>query len=218
MAAQTGPSGSRPQAASAPPGRFRPEVPRREAAPPLSAGPATRRWQTAAAWMAAGLVLGILAAVFWFSFGPGATHQQQAQKDAGVQMTALQKQIQALETEVETSRLNLENLQTGNRRLNDLLNAFREDWDKAPEKPSYMKTPDGVILYWTDSMVWRKYYVYEGKGTAGALYRYSRLLKRPFIYLKNPKPGFWRYAVSALNKEGKETAQSPALTLSFPLE
>jgi hypothetical protein len=160
----------------------------------------------------AGVLLTALVAVIWTAFGP---HRQEIVR----LQTAHTEEIKKLQIDLETARFEASNLRTGSRNLSTLLNAFSTDWDRPPEKPRYRKTPDGALIYWEDQMIWRQYYVYQGKGGKGAMVRFnSRPQKKAFIYLANPTPGTWRFSVTALNKEGKETLPGEVLTLRFPLD
>lgn len=191
------------------------------AAASAAAGPAAKvksgakawfAWRPAALGAAAGAVLMAVAAVFWIAYGP-------QKREAEAVKTAAGEEIRKLQAELETVRMEASNLRTGSRGLSTLLAAFSTDWDKPPEKPCYQKVSDGVLIYWEDKMIWRKYYLYQGKGEKGTLTRYNpRPQKRGFVYLADPTPGIWRFSVSALNKEGRETLPSEVLTLRIPLD
>ncbi len=159
-----------------------------------------------------GIVLAGAAAGAWLWLGPQRRELNRLQ--AGVD-----EQVRKLQAELELARQDANGLRAGNRQLTGLLNAFSTDWDRPPDKPRYRKAANGIILFWEDGMIWRKYFVLQGKGERGRLVRLNRRpLKAGFFYLENPVPGEWRFCLTALNKEGKETPPGESLVLHFPLE
>lgn len=148
----------------------------------------------------------------WFALGP-------AQERVAAERKTHQEELKRLQVDIETARIEASNLRTGNRTLTQMLNAFNADWNQPPAKPRYERVPDGIILFWEGDLIWRRYLVYQSRGAKGAWMRATpRPLSRGYWHLKDPAPGTWRFAVSALNKEGRETARSDALVLSFPLD
>jgi hypothetical protein len=160
----------------------------------------------------AGCVFAGLAAMVWIWFGP--QRQELLRLRSGEN-----EQVKKFQSELEIARQDAASLRSGNQQLTGLLNAFTGDWDRPPEQPRYMKIADGVLLFWEDGMIWRKYFVYQGKGVHGGLGKLNRRsFKQTFYYLSNPTPGTWHFSIAALNKEGKETPPGESLVLHFPLE
>jgi hypothetical protein len=92
-------------------------------------------------------------------------------------------------------------------------------WRKTPDKPAHLKVGAGVLLYWPNEGMMRKYYVYRGRGPAGNMVKVTEEpLDINFLYLARLEPGPWRFAVSALTKEGVETDRGEPALLAFPLK
>lgn len=161
----------------------------------------------------AGFGLGVLAAglagFFWMEHGP---YQKRLQEQA----SRFESDAQKLQSDLETAQIEITHLKTGSRKLSTLLAAFRADWDRPVDKPQFLKTPDGVLIYWEDSLIWRRYHLYQGRGTQALTRVNSRPQKKNFVYLTHPLPGEWRFAVSALTQEGRETPMSESLVLKLP--
>jgi hypothetical protein len=87
---------------------------------------------------------------------------------------------------------------------------------KAPAKPDFYRAGNSVILYWPDAA--RKYVLYRAKGEKDDLAKVQpEPLQRNLFMLLKPERGLWRYAVAALDKDGKETEKSEVLRLKLPL-
>jgi hypothetical protein len=118
---------------------------------------------------------------------------------------------------LENEKMAQMNVRTGEKRLFELLNNFHQDWNRLPAKPDYFRTGKGVVVFWIDGLVWRQYHLYQGKGGNGPMERLNAAPeKKNFIYLKNLPKGLWRFSVSALNKEGKETPRGEELIVKSP--
>ena len=124
-----------------------------------------------------------------------------------------------LEAALEEARQRMQNLRMGQRQLRELFDRFGADWNHPPPRPRYQQAGSGVIVFWDDGMVHRKYYLYRASGADGTLKRYNvRPDEKMHYFFDTLEPGRWRFAVTALDEEGKETAFSEALTLYWPLE
>jgi hypothetical protein len=185
--------------------------PRRTSAPPA----APRRsslgiWAGLAATALVCAGLGVLGTSYWYENGP--MKNKVAQERARTE-----KVVAALKTELENEKTAHMNVRTGEKRLFELLNNFHQDWNRLPAKPDYFRVGKGAVVFWLDGLVWRQYFVYQGKGADGAMARInSNPEKKNFIYLKTMSKGSWRFSVSAMNQEGKETPRSEELIVKSP--
>ncbi|MBN1595756.1 hypothetical protein JW933_07515 [candidate division FCPU426 bacterium] len=135
------------------------------------------------------------------------------------QMMNLQNTVKKLSSEkkqlglqLEESTLKLNSLQLGLHQMNKVFDSTAEP----PGKPQYERIGDGVLVYWLDGVFWRRYYLYQASGKKGAFHKVNkRAIRKNFIYLKELKPGLWRYTVTALDREGKETIQSEELAMNI---
>lgn len=156
-----------------------------------------------------GLVIGGAAVYVWY----------EVYQDYSARVTEVRKkldtanqQIKTLEDEVEDSRLKLNNVQIGFGRMNKLFNQMQQPLDK----PRFAKTADGIIVFWLDDMLWRRYHLYQGKGRRGELNKgKKRASQKNFIYLPKLKAGTYRFGVTALDREGNETEMSEILEIKY---
>jgi hypothetical protein len=126
-------------------------------------------------------------------------------------------EIQTLKNELESVQQELESMKAGHKRLTDLMNALSDDWDILPKRPVYMKAGNGVIIYWDDGMIWRRYNLYA-EAPNSMMRRYNRsTLRSPFYFINNPARGRWRFGVRAMNRNGQETPMGEILELNLPL-
>lgn len=118
------------------------------------------------------------------------------------QAEELHSQLSAVTTEKET--------------LKNQLNEIAAVMQKVPTKPDFYRAGNSVILYWPDAT--RKYVLYRAKGEKDDLAKVQEEpLTRNLYLLLKPAKGLWRYAVAALDKDGKETEKSEVLRLRLPL-
>jgi hypothetical protein len=194
-----------------------PEPPRMEQPPlPVSAPPMPRR--SSGIWIGVGLFFAVLVGAGLGAAGTAYWYQNGPQKNKAAQeRIRAEKTIAALKVELENEKIADMNVRTGEKRLFELLNNVHQDWNRLPAKPDYFKVGKGAVVFWIDGLVWRQYYVYQGKGANGAMSRVNtNPEKRNFIYVKNLSKGLWHFSVSALNKEGKETPRSEELLIKSP--
>jgi hypothetical protein len=119
---------------------------------------------------------------------------------------------------IETVKAENEKLKAEAEKVKGTLKEQEAAWRKSPDKPSHMKVGQGVLLYWPNEGMMRKYYVYRGKGPVGNMLKISETpIDINFLYIKNPEAGAWRFAVSALTKEGIETDKGESAVLTLPL-
>ncbi len=204
-----------PKPVRSPESKPEPVIPVASQRPTEPVRPVTRARHASWGWLVGlivGVLVGSLLGVGWFIIGPGKQKLLAAQAKA-------EGQIKALKTELDNERMAQMNVRTGQKRLFELLNDFHKDWNRIPGKPNYFKPAGGksVVVYWTDGLVWRQYYVYQGKGADGPM---SRLNAEPdkntAVLIKNLSRGINRFAVSAINKEGKETPKSEEVIIRWP--
>jgi hypothetical protein len=159
----------------------------------------------------AGLMVGAGLVLAWYAWGPG--KQKMLNREARAQ-----KEIARLKVDLENEKMAQQNVRTGQKRLFELLNDFYKDGNRSPAKPDYFKPARGsVAVYWIDGLIWRQYYLYQAQGARGAMQRVNEAPdKKNFVYFKKLSPGIWRFAVSALNKEGKETPLSEEVVVKMP--
>jgi hypothetical protein len=170
----------------------------------------TMPWTMLVVSLVIGLGIGSGVILGWYEMGPG------KQKIVKVQVEA-EKEIKRLKMDLESEKIAQMNVRTGQKRLFELLNDFHRDWNRIPNKPDYFRPTGGkgVVIYWTDGLVWRQYFIYQAKGN-GAMRRLHAVPEnKNFVYLKNTPKGMYRFSISALDKEGKETAKSEELILKF---
>ena len=172
-------------------------------------------------WLVIGFFLGIGIAIsmgyYWFEFSYKPTKEKISLFTE--EKEKYKQKIQQLKEELKDYKVKLENIKIGNKRLSQVLKNLNANWDRVPEKPRYLKTNKGVIIYWYDREIRRRYFIYEGKGKQGLMKKITyKPSKKNFIYMLKYKPGIWRYAISALNSKGKETKKSQTLTIKFPVK
>ncbi len=132
--------------------------------------------------------------------------------DAELTKQSFEKQMNNLKKEMEAVKGESDKMKT-------TLREQEAAWRKAPDKPSFVKVGTGVMLYWNNEGMMRKYYVYRGKGPAGNMVKVEETpLDANFMYLKTMDPGAWRFSISALTKEGIETDKGESIVLTFPLK
>jgi len=157
----------------------------------------------------AGLGIGGGVAYYWYGHLQGYKYQ----------LTEVQEKVKRLESEKETlasqleeSYLKLHNMQIGLNQMNKLFETIGEP----PSKPRYQRAGEGVIIYWLDGMLWRRYHIYQARGRNGQFKKLNkRSTKKNYLYLENMKPGIWRYAITALDREGRETEMSEVLEIKI---
>ncbi len=157
-----------------------------------------------------GLILGAGASYYWFGI-----HQAQI---AQTNIEDLEEQLAEANQDLETAQTELSTAQEQAQKLNEDLDLQREASLQPVAKPKYIKSGRGVVLYWLDKDVVRKYYFYRAKGSKAKLKKISdQPMSKNILYLKKVSSGTWRYAVSAVDMDGEETELSAVLKLRFPL-
>ncbi len=157
-----------------------------------------------------GLILGAGGSYYWFGI-----HEAQV---AQAEIEELQQQLAEANHDLETAQTELATVQEQAQKLNEDLDLQREASLQPVAKPKYIKSGRGVVLYWLDKEVVRKYYFYRAKGRKARLKKISdQPMSKNIMYLKKVSPGTWRYAVSAVDMDGEETDLSEVLKLRFPL-
>jgi hypothetical protein len=149
-----------------------------------------------------GLLLagGGLLAVYYLKIRPEFMQTQQA----------LEKRVEALHS--EASKLNAEN-----DKMKVVVDEIDNAWRKPPAKILCFKAGTGVAVYWPDTLL-RKYYLYQAKGVKANLVKVGKEpLERNVVFFPRLSSGLWRFAVTAVDKAGKETDKSQALTVTLPL-
>lgn len=165
----------------------------------------TRRWAQPALLFLAGIAVAVAGYEGILGVNRRLGADQAKLRDAGARIAQLQKQA-------EDAELKLNNVQTGFSQMNKLFAELKTP----PPKPQYLRTADGLIVYWVDGMLWRRYHFYQAKGAKKDLQRTTkRSTQRNFVYLPGLEPGVWRFAVTALDREGNETAQSEILEVKI---
>lgn len=150
-----------------------------------------------------GLVIGAGAACGWYFLGIQPQAEQRNQE--------LTQRADALQTQLSELTVSHEALKTAAAEQAAL-------WNKTPVKPEYYKMGKGVFFYWPDA-VGRKYLLYRAKGEKDELAKVGeRPLEKNCFLLTKAAKGKWRFAVAALDKDGKETEKSEIVTLTFPLK
>jgi gas vesicle protein len=154
-----------------------------------------------------GLVLGLIfgGAAAWMIANSQASGEEARSKES------FAKQLMAAKTETDK-------IQTEANKMRDTLKAQAAAWRKTPDKPAHIKVGQGVLFYWSNEGMMRKYFVYRGKGPAGNMLKINpEPLDMNFLYLNRVEAGTWRFAVSAQTPEGVETDKGEPVVLSFPL-
>jgi hypothetical protein len=64
-----------------------------------------------------------------------------------------------------------------------------------------------------DGLIWRHYYLYKGQGKNPLVKTSIRSNRKNFVVEPEVRPGVWNYAVTAVDRQGKETALSETLTI-----
>jgi hypothetical protein len=164
-----------------------------------------RRW-----WLPLGCgVAGILLTILWYEGIHGLNRRLGA---AEAQLRAAQAQAAQFEKQAEDSEMKLQNVQTGLSQMNKLFTELKTP----PPQPQFLRLPTGVLVFWIDGMIWRRYHFYQAKGTKKTLQRVTkRSTQRNFMYLPELEPGVWRFGVTALDREGNETALSEILEVKI---
>ena len=94
------------------------------------------------------------------------------------------------------------------------MNKLFETMGDRPDKPRYKRAGEGVIIYWLDGMLWRRYHVYEARGKRGRFKKLNkRSTKKTYMYLDKLKKGTYRYVITALDRKGDETEMSDVLKI-----
>jgi hypothetical protein len=163
-------------------------------------------------------VLGALVA--GLSVGGGLTHYWNGQfQGYKSKLDALEQEVKTvnrdkeiLSNQLEDSYIQLQNVQVGLNQMNKMFTTISDP----PNKPHYRLAGEGVILYWLDGMLWRKYHVYEARGKNGSFKKLNkRSTKKTFMYLDKLKKGTYRYVITALDREGNETDMSETLEIKI---
>ncbi len=159
----------------------------------------------------AGLLTGTLAAfLIYHHFNGLETQLTQVQSEAAQQQEHLNQKVVKLKKDLEAREMDLNNLSLGYSQLSKLLSRSNEP----PPKPRYKTIGSQLFIYWVDEVLWRRYYVYRSGPNGKGLTRQSaRAQKKNFIFIDHLPKGVWSFAVSALDKEGRETARSQAVTI-----
>jgi outer membrane murein-binding lipoprotein Lpp len=157
-----------------------------------------------------GVILGAGGSYYWFG-----VHKAQ---NAQAEIKELKAQLADANRGLETAQTELSTAQEQAQKLNQDLDLRREASLLPVAKPKYIKSGRGVVLYWMDKDVMRKYYFYRAKGRKAKLKKISdQPMSKNIMYLKKVSSGTWRYAVSAVDMDGEETELSEVLKLRFPL-
>ncbi len=141
-----------------------------------------------------GLVLagGGLYAAYWFYLGP-----------------KLNLQNNELKQQVEGAKVELANAKAELAKLRPIVEGLETAWKNPPARVEAVLTGSGVLLFWADGGLPRKYFVYRGRGAKGELKKIKPEAQESHYYLwRPPERGTWSIAVTALDRDGKETAQS----------
>lgn len=156
-----------------------------------------------------GLFIGLLLGFFWNGlFNPYKQRWQESEAKA-------KKTVRALQTQLDQTRLEFTHVQQGAQQMNRIFNQFRLGWENPPQKPEFLRVNSSAMLFWGDGEVSRRYFVYRAPGRSGALRKINEQpTNRMFYFIRNPR-GKWRYAVTAINRQGTETAMSEMLEVSF---
>ncbi len=135
---------------------------------------------------------------------------ERLQTTSGQAQTQLKQRVIKLEKDLEARDLDLNNLSLGYNQLSKLLTRSSEP----PSKPRYKTVGSKLFIYWVDDVLWRRYYVYRrGPNSQRPVRQSARAQKENFIFVDQLPPGIWSFAVSALDREGKETAMSAPVTM-----
>jgi hypothetical protein len=158
--------------------------------------------------LAVGLILGLVLG----GVGAWLAANKMAAGDEARNKEAFEKQVATTKTETDKIKAEAD-------KMREQLKEQEAAWRKTPDKPSHLKVGQGVLLFWPNEGMMRKYYVYRGKAPAGNLLKVTEdPVDINFIYLNHVDAGSWRFAVSALTKEGVETDKGEPVTLAFPLK
>ena len=126
------------------------------------------------------------------------------------QLALAKDEEQKLILQLDESYIRLNNVQAGLNQMNKLF----VDINVVPDKPRYQKTKQGLIIFWVDGMSWRRYHLYQARGKNGKFKKINkRSTKKTHLYMRDLKPGLWRYALTALDREGQETEMSDVLDI-----
>ncbi|MCK5218445.1 hypothetical protein KAR10_02910 [bacterium] len=135
-----------------------------------------------------------------------------------VEINQLKAELAKTNQDLETTQTELSASQEEAQKVNEDLDLQREASLQPVVKPKFIKSGPGVVIYWLDKDVMRKYYFYRAKGRKAKLKKISdQPMSKNIMYLKKVSSGTWRYAVSAVDLDGKETELSKVLKLKFPL-
>lgn len=160
-----------------------------------------RAWWLLVACGAAGIVLSVV----WYE-GIEGVHRRLGAAES--QLRAVQAQAAQFQKQAEDAEMKLLNVQTGVSQMNKVFSELKTP----PPQPQYLRLPAGVLVFWIDGMLWRRYHFYQVKGTQKPLQRATkRSTQRNFVYLPDLEPGIWRFGVTALDREGNETDMSEIL-------
>jgi hypothetical protein len=178
---------------------------------PLKRSPAPMRKSSAFPW---GILLAaVTALIIGGVAGSFFTYQMNGYRakwrTANLQLAAAQASNKSLDLELDKSRIELSNLRVGMSQMNKLF----ADQGQPPEKPNYQKLDKGIIIYWMDGLIWRHYYLYKGQGKNPLVKTSIRSNRKNFVVEPEVRPGVWNYAVTAVDRQGKETALSETLTI-----
>lgn len=159
--------------------------------------------------LGAGLFGGFLLGVCWnVLFNPYKQRWQESEAKA-------KKTARALQTQLDQTRLEFTHVQQGAQQMNRIFNQFRLGWENPPQKPEFLRVNSSAMLFWGDGEVSRRYFVYRAPGKSVTLRKVNEQpTNRMFYFIRNPR-GKWRYAVTAVNRQGTETAMSEMLEVSF---
>lgn len=141
-----------------------------------------------------GLVLaaGGIFAAYWFYLAP-----------------KLNLQNNELKQQVEGTKAELANAKAELAKLKPLAEGLEAAWKNPPARVEAVLTGGGVLLFWADGGLPRKYFVYRGRGANGELRKIKPEAQESHYYLwRPPERGIWSVAVTALDRDGKETAKS----------
>ncbi len=155
-----------------------------------------------------GLALGGGGSYYWFGI-------QEAQH-AKNEIASLQQQLDEANENLATARTELAEAQDQAKQLSELFDQQHEAALQPVAKPKYVKAGRGVVIYWLDKEVNRKYNLYRAKGTKAKLKKMNeKPMSSNVVVLKKVSRGTWRYAVAGIDLDGEEAELSETLKIRF---
>lgn len=205
---------SQPAAASVP--ASRPAAAASRPAPAAARSARTFKWFAAWAGKIGGwrlpLACGAAGIILTVAFYEGVLGVSRRLGSVQAQLRAAQTQAAQFEKQAEDAELKLLNVQTGVSQMNKVFSELKTP----PPQPQYLRLPTGVLVFWIDGMLWRRYHFYQAKGAKKTLQRATkRSTQRNFMYLPDLEPGMWRFGITALDREGNETEMSEILEVKI---